>query len=103
MLIYAVLGTCNQLSVGAEAALCLLVGNAIDEIWADVVAEHRHRHREILETEQVRVAVDVATMLAFQVRRADWQRSGATALTIPTPRAGRHHHLCARSLPARLP
>ncbi|GAA96942.1 uncharacterized protein L969DRAFT_19815 [Mixia osmundae IAM 14324] len=57
--IYALLGTCRQLSVGPEAALCLLIGQAIQSVWADLpdsVPQH----------EKDKIAVSIASLITFQ-------------------------------------
>ncbi|CAK5275870.1 unnamed protein product [Mycena citricolor] len=58
-LVYAFLGTCRQLNVAPEAALSLLVGQAV----ADILSDHPNAHSE--EGEAIRIAV--GTIITMQV------------------------------------
>jgi MFS superfamily sulfate permease-like transporter len=61
---YAFLGTCRQLNVGPEAALSLLVGQAVEGIL------HLDPHSVI----DMREAIAVSTIITFQVRGLSAQR-----------------------------
>ena len=56
-LIYAFLGTSRHLNVGPEAALSLLIGQAIDQV------RHGDPHEEVPAS----IGIAIATMITFQV------------------------------------
>ena len=59
-MVYALLGTSHQLNVAPEAALSLLVGQAVSEA---IHGDH-HTHPEDPDT----IGLAVATIITFQVR-----------------------------------
>ncbi|GAA5897412.1 hypothetical protein JCM6882_001880 [Rhodosporidiobolus microsporus] len=62
-MLYSVLGTCRQLSVGPEAALSLITG----EMIARFVEEEEHAHGEKLTGgDRMRMVVLLTTMVTFQ-------------------------------------
>ncbi|CED83653.1 Sulfate/bicarbonate/oxalate exchanger SAT-1 and related transporters (SLC26 family) [Phaffia rhodozyma] len=63
-IIYALLGTCRQLSIGPEAALCLLIGNTIQEIIGHM---DRDVHNPLSDAAKQAIGVDVATAIGWQV------------------------------------
>jgi MFS superfamily sulfate permease-like transporter len=58
----SVLGTCRQLSVGPEAALSLLVGEAI----AKFIDVEEHAHGEMTQHAKVTLGLTIATIITFQ-------------------------------------
>ncbi|BGP44587.1 hypothetical protein JCM10450v2_000401 [Rhodotorula kratochvilovae] len=61
-MLYSVLGTCRQLSVGPEAALSLLTG----EFIAKVIEAEEHAHGGMSVREKARIAVVITTTITFQ-------------------------------------
>lgn len=59
-IVYALLGTSRQLNVAPEAALSLLVGQAVDEIL------HADPHTHPVDPNAVSLAI--STIITFQVR-----------------------------------
>ena len=59
-IVYALLGTSRQLNVAPEAALSLLVGQAV----SDALHKDPHSHPENPDA----IALAVATIITFQVR-----------------------------------
>lgn len=58
----ALLGTCRQLSVGPEAALSLIMGEAVRKF----VAEEVHAHGSLSDAEKMRISLTVATVITFE-------------------------------------
>lgn len=62
-LIYSLLGTCRQLSVGPESALSLLMGEAITKFIAEAI----HSNGEMIsDAEKLKIAVTVASVITFE-------------------------------------
>ncbi|KAK4705263.1 hypothetical protein P7C70_g950, partial [Phenoliferia sp. Uapishka_3] len=58
-MVYSVLGTCRQLSVGPEAALSLITGQAITAF----IAEETHAHGEMTAAQKMKLAMMISTAL----------------------------------------
>lgn len=58
----SLLGTGRQLSVGPEAALSLLVGEAISRF----IAEETHAHPDITAGQKLKIALAISTILTFE-------------------------------------
>lgn len=61
-MIYSVLGTCRQLSVGPEAALSLLTGDTV----AKFLEEEEHAHGKMSEVDKAKFIAGVVTLITFQ-------------------------------------
>lgn len=62
-LIYSLLGTCRQLSVGPESALSLIMGEAITKFIAEAI----HTNGEMIsDAEKMKIAVTVASVITFE-------------------------------------
>lgn len=61
-IMYAFLGTCRQLSVGPEAALSLIIGEAITKF----IAEAAHAHGELSDAHKIKIAATVASVITFE-------------------------------------
>lgn len=61
-LVYSVLGTCRQLSVGPEASLSLITGQAI----ATFLAEEAHAHPDMTPAAKVKIAMMISTIITFE-------------------------------------
>ncbi|GAA6053425.1 hypothetical protein JCM3770_005160, partial [Rhodotorula araucariae] len=61
-MLYSVLGTCRQLSVGPEAALSLLTG----EFIAKIIEAEEHAHGGMSGREKARIVVIITTIITFQ-------------------------------------
>ncbi|BGP12538.1 hypothetical protein JCM10213_007618 [Rhodosporidiobolus nylandii] len=61
-MLYSVLGTCRQLSVGPEAALSLITGETISRF----VEEEEHAHGPMSAKDKARLAIVVTTLITFQ-------------------------------------
>lgn len=59
----SLLGTCRQLSVGPEAALSLIIGEAITKF----IAEEVHAHGEISDHEKMKLAAIISTGSFVQI------------------------------------
>ncbi|KPV78239.1 uncharacterized protein RHOBADRAFT_32890, partial [Rhodotorula graminis WP1] len=61
-MLYSVLGTCRQLSVGPEAALSLLTG----EFIAKVIETEEHAHGSLSVAQKATLAVTITTCITFE-------------------------------------
>lgn len=61
-MLYSVLGTCRQLSVGPEAALSLLTGEFISK----VIETEEHAHGALSVAHKARLAVTITTCITFE-------------------------------------
>ncbi|GAA5838503.1 hypothetical protein JCM9279_003264 [Rhodotorula babjevae] len=61
-MLYSVLGTCRQLSVGPEAALSLLTGEFISK----VIETEEHAHGALSVAQKARLAVTITTCITFE-------------------------------------
>ncbi|GAA5981339.1 hypothetical protein JCM10908_004074 [Rhodotorula pacifica] len=61
-MIYSVLGTCRQLSVGPEAALSLLTGETV----AKFLEEEEHAHGKMSEGDKAKFIAGIVTLITFQ-------------------------------------
>lgn len=56
------LGTCRQLSVGPEAALSLIIGQAITKL----LTEEEHAHGPFSELKKLKLALTIASVITFE-------------------------------------
>lgn len=56
------LGTCRQLSVGPEAALSLIMGEAINKFLAEEV----HAHGTLSNAEKMKISLTIATVITLE-------------------------------------
>lgn len=61
-MIYSVLGTCRQLSVGPEAALSLLTGETV----ARFIEEEEHAHGKMSDHNKARFVAGIVSLITFQ-------------------------------------
>jgi MFS superfamily sulfate permease-like transporter len=61
-MLYSVLGTCRQLSVGPEAALSLITG----ELIGRMIEEEEHAHGSMNMREKAELTVLLTTIVTFQ-------------------------------------
>ncbi|KAM0755617.1 hypothetical protein T439DRAFT_320323 [Meredithblackwellia eburnea MCA 4105] len=61
-MVYSVLGTCRQLSVGPEASLSLIMGQAITAF----IADEQHAHGELDPADRMKLAMLISTVITFE-------------------------------------
>ncbi|KAK4055270.1 hypothetical protein OIV83_000552 [Microbotryomycetes sp. JL201] len=61
-MIYSVLGTCRQLSVGPEAALSLIMGEAIQKF----IEAETHAHGHMSDARKMKLTMTVTSIITFQ-------------------------------------
>ncbi|KAI5478550.1 sulfate transporter [Pseudohyphozyma bogoriensis] len=61
-MVYALLGTCRQLSVGPEAALSLITGQTI----VSMVTAEVHAHPDMTDASKAKLAILISTILTFE-------------------------------------
>lgn len=62
-MLYSVLGTCRQLSVGPEAALSLLTGEVIAKFLED---EQKHADEPLSDLHKAKIIAIITTIITFE-------------------------------------